>query len=232
MTNSGMIVTRTPLTIHDSLLGDITCGTQSLDAGDTQTCYGSYTTTNSNFDTGIVFTSAYASDSVLTNSETINFFVTALDVPYYTLTPDTQRVSEGVGTVTLNINRLGALMTESSISYRAVEGTAVAGSDFLAVVGDVTFMPNEYTKPITVSVVDDSLDENLEQFSVVLSPTDDAETIWARSTVDIDDNDQTLYFSIDVTDPEDESSGQAEISVELQRTRCSSYEWPCRDGPV
>ena len=216
VTNSGMIVTRTPLTIHDSLLGDITCGTQSLGAGDTQTCYGSYTTTNSNFDTGIVFTSAYASDSV-TNSETINFFVTTLDVPYYTLTPDTQRVSEGVGTVTLNVNRLGALMTESSISYRTVEGTAVDGSDFLAVEGEVTFMPNEYSEIITVSVVDDALDENLERFSVVLSPTDEAETIWARSTVDIDDNDQTLYFSIDVTDPEDESSGQAEISVELQR---------------
>ena len=217
VTNSGTTVTRTPLTIHDSLLGDITCGTQSLGPGDTQRCYGSYTTTNSNFDTGIVFTSAYASDSV-TNSETINFFVTTLDVPYYTLTPDTQRVGEAVGTVTLNINRLGALMTESSISYRAVEGTAVDGSDFLAVEGEVTFMPGEYTKSITVSVVDDSLDENLERFSVVLSPTDDAETIWARSTVDIDDNDQTLYFSIDVTDPEDESSGQAEISVELQRT--------------
>ena len=215
--NTGNVPTQGPITIHDSVLGEITCSTQSLAANASVVCTDSYTTTAADNDAGIVFSSAYASDG-LTRSGEINFFVTKSGVPYYSLAPSTQVASETVGdsTAPLQIVRQGALSEETSISYRTVDVTALGGLDYEEIEGEVTFLANEYLKVISVTISDDTLDENEEQFAVVLSPTDDPDSIWSRATVSILDNDALLTFSIGVTEPEDEASGYAEVTVELQ----------------
>ena len=215
VSNTGDVATQSPITIHDSVLGEVTCSTQSLAANASVVCTDSYTTTAADNDAGIVFSSAYAFDGV-TRSGDINFFVTKPGVPHYSLAPSTQTVNEATGMASLQIVRQGALDEETSIAYRTVDETALGGSDYEEIEGEVTFLANEYIKVINITISNDTLNENTEQFAVVLSPADDPDSIWARATVSIVDNDANLTFSIYVTEPEDEASGYAEITVELQ----------------
>ena len=59
--------------------------------------------------------------------------------------------------------------TTQSVAYTTSNGTAQAGSDYVAASGTVTFAPGEMQKTITVSIVGDTTPEADETFSVLLS---------------------------------------------------------------
>jgi hypothetical protein len=66
------------------------------------------------------------------------------------------------------------LLSESSaapvtVSYSTRNGSALAGSDYIATSGTLTFAPGELTKQITVDVVGDILAEDIEVFFVDLA---------------------------------------------------------------
>ena len=56
-----------------------------------------------------------------------------------------------------------------TVRFNTVDGTAKAGSDYTARTGTLSFAPGEKTKTITVTVLDDSDSEPVEEFSVVIS---------------------------------------------------------------
>lgn len=56
-----------------------------------------------------------------------------------------------------------------SVNYTTTDGTAVAGSDYVATTGTLTINPGEINKGISVQVLDDNLDEIDETFFVNLS---------------------------------------------------------------
>lgn len=56
-----------------------------------------------------------------------------------------------------------------SIRFDTMDGTATAGEDYTAAVGILTFAPGDTTGFITVSLLNDSLDENSEDFFVNLT---------------------------------------------------------------
>ncbi len=64
-----------------------------------------------------------------------------------------------------------------TIDYSTVDGTAKAGSDYTATSGTLTFAPSDKSyKQVTVPILDDSVDDSGEQFSLVLSnPTGGAQ---------------------------------------------------------
>ena len=79
-------------------------------------------------------------------------------------------VGEGDGTASLTVT-LSAASTESiTVTYTTADGTASAGSDYTAASGTLTFAPGDTAdKTITVTVLDDALDEPDEDFTVTLS---------------------------------------------------------------
>ncbi len=56
-----------------------------------------------------------------------------------------------------------------SVDYATVNGTALAGSDYQATSGTLTFAPGQATATITVPIIGDIVQEGAETFRVVLS---------------------------------------------------------------
>lgn len=78
-------------------------------------------------------------------------------------------VAEHGVSVTINVNRSNLTNSEVSVDYSAVDGTAVAGSDFQPVSGNLIFAPGETNKTFTVTLIDDTLEEGNETVLLKLS---------------------------------------------------------------
>jgi len=78
-------------------------------------------------------------------------------------------VDERAGTVTFTVTRSGSLTGASSVNFATANGTATAGSDFAALNGTVSFAAGETTKTVTVAVLNDTLIENPETFTINLT---------------------------------------------------------------
>jgi hypothetical protein len=79
-------------------------------------------------------------------------------------------VTEGTAvTYTVTLNAVSGLPV--TVSYNTANGTAIAGSDYTAVVGgSVTIPAGSTTNTFTVTTTDDTIDENNgETFTVTLS---------------------------------------------------------------
>jgi Calx-beta domain-containing protein/VCBS repeat protein len=108
-------------------------------------------------------------------------------------------VSEGSATVTVNVLRSGDTTGTSSIDYSTAHGTAVAGSDYVAASGTLTYLPGEISKPVQITVLNDSTFEGNETFSLNISnPSAGAQLLSPSSAViNIIDNDPRPGISID-----------------------------------
>jgi hypothetical protein len=91
--------------------------------------------------------------------------------------------------ITFTVNLSGPSATAVSVQYATQNGTAVAGSDFNAAAGTITFAPGETSKSIDVYVIADSLVEPNEGFSVVLTAPVGAELATAVGVGTIVDDD-------------------------------------------
>jgi hypothetical protein len=70
----------------------------------------------------------------------------------------------------LTVTLASPLASPVTVDFTTVDGTAtVAGGDYLAVSGTLTFAPGETSKPVVVSVVGDTVFETDETFQVALS---------------------------------------------------------------
>jgi hypothetical protein len=83
-------------------------------------------------------------------------------------------VSQNEGDVgTTNFNFTVSLSPASgnivTVDYAVVDGTAIAGSDYISTSGTLTFKPGDVSKTITVLVIGDDVKEANETFSVHLS---------------------------------------------------------------
>ena len=67
---------------------------------------------------------------------------------------------------------MGADVSTRTIQYATVDATAVAGSDYTATSGSLTFLPGEITKTISVPVKADALLEDDEYFELKLTESD------------------------------------------------------------
>jgi Calx-beta domain-containing protein len=120
-----------------------------------------------------------------------------------TLTINDVAVTEGdagttnaVFTVTLN----GATALPATVNFATGNGTAIAGTDYVAASGTLTFAPGTTTQPITVAVQGDLLDEAAENFFVNLSGASNATITDPQGQGTINDNDPTPTLVInDVT---------------------------------
>jgi hypothetical protein len=89
-----------------------------------------------------------------------------------------------------------------SVNYSTADGTAKAGSDYLASAGTLTFAAGETTKTITVQVSGDRLDELDENFFVNLTGATNAAIADSQAVGIITDNDASPTLVISVNPPE------------------------------
>jgi hypothetical protein len=116
-------------------------------------------------------------------------------------------VAEGSG-ATFTATLSGAYGANVTVSYRTVNGTAASGTDYTASAPTtLTFTPGQTTKPISVNTTNDTLDEDDETFSVVLSNPGHATVLNDTATATVTDNDATPTVSIATPTPRTEGTG-------------------------
>ncbi|MFC0212413.1 Calx-beta domain-containing protein [Paenibacillus chartarius] len=112
--------------------------------------------------------------------------VISLYVPHYT-------VDESDEAVVMTVTRSNPTSGSVSVDFAAKGGTAVAGSDFIASSGTLTFGPGETSKSIVVPLINDAQHESEESFEVELSnPVNAVIGSIAKAGVTVTDNDAAV----------------------------------------
>jgi uncharacterized delta-60 repeat protein/uncharacterized repeat protein (TIGR01451 family) len=108
----------------------------------------------------------------------------------------TYTVSESGVQATITVFRTAITNTSVGVDYSTSDGTATAGSDYLATSGTLNFAPGEVSKTFTVSIIDDTLIEGDETVLLKLTnPTGQASLLNPNAaTLTIVDNDGSLIL--------------------------------------
>jgi hypothetical protein len=96
-----------------------------------------------------------------------------------------------------------------SCSFATSNGTATAGSDYIATSGALTFAPGEVEKPVVVLVIGDTVDEVQETFFLDISNVQNASVSSSRGTGFIVDDDGPTISINDVSVTEGNSGTKA-----------------------
>ncbi len=125
------------------------------------------------------------------------------------------QVDEDAGTVTLNVVRTGSSRAAVSVDYATVDGTAVAGDDYVSANATLDFDAGVNTLPVTIQITDDKLDEPNETFAVQLSNPTNGAVLGAidESTVTIIDDDVAGELGIQATATVGEQAGSVSLTV-------------------
>jgi hypothetical protein len=173
-------------------------GTLSFASGETNKTFTVSLKTDTTYETNETFTIGLGGPSTEASLGTVtNLTVTITDTQSY-LSFETNSVSaaEGDGTVTLTVNRTGALTETNTLAYSFRAGTA-GTSDYKATNGTLTFLPDATNATITVGIVDDNIVESNETFTVTISSPKGGASISGTNTavVTIDNTDTGFAFT-------------------------------------
>ncbi|MFN6519415.1 MAG: Calx-beta domain-containing protein, partial [Nostoc sp. CreGUA01] len=97
-------------------------------------------------------------------------------------------VNENDGTAIVTVTR-GNASAAASVNYTTADGTAKAGSDYVAVSGTLNFAAGETSKNISIAIKDDSVTEANEAFTLKFSNAVGVLLPITQTTVTIVDND-------------------------------------------
>jgi serralysin len=101
--------------------------------------------------------------------------ITNDDFPSITLSPNSQTVVEGLTSpqnLSYTVSLSGSSTQTITVQYSTFNGTALAGSDYTTTTGTLTFKPGVTSQTISIPIVNDSVNEANETFTVKLtSPT-------------------------------------------------------------
>ncbi len=87
--------------------------------------------------------------------------------PAFTINDVTRNEKAGTATFTVTLSSASGLPI--TVGYATVGGTATSGADFAPTSGTLSFAPGVLTQTIVVPITDDTIFENSESFTVVLS---------------------------------------------------------------
>src|SRR5439155_20503961 len=99
-------------------------------------------------------------------------------------------VQAGAATATFAVTLSPASASTVTVSWATADGSAKAPADYLAASGSVTFAPGETSKPVQVTVVDDTAVEGSQTFKVLLSGAVGATVADGTGVATIFDDDQ------------------------------------------
>ncbi|MBU3015581.1 hypothetical protein KO488_12500, partial [Poseidonibacter lekithochrous] len=78
-------------------------------------------------------------------------------------------VQEEDGVLTFTVSLSNPSISEITVDFTTADGTALAGSDYVAQNGTITFAPGETSKTISISIIDDLIYEDSESMFVNLT---------------------------------------------------------------
>lgn len=108
-------------------------------------------------------------------------------------------VSEG-GTLVFTITKSGTASGTTTVNYATADSSAVAGSDYTAASGTLTFLATDTSKTVIVATTDDAVRESAETMLLNLSnATGGATIIDGQGTGTIVDNDTFACSSVSFT---------------------------------
>ena len=110
-----------------------------------------------------------ASDGSETADTTVTINVTDVDETPAIRVADAE-ATEGDDTAMLfRVTLESASSATVTVNYATADGTAVAGEDYTATSGTLTFAPGETEKTVSVAITDDTVEDSGETFRLVLS---------------------------------------------------------------
>ncbi|MDJ0732670.1 MAG: glycoside hydrolase family 9 protein [Nostocaceae cyanobacterium] len=119
-------------------------------------------------------------------------------VPLPTLSINEVTVNEGDtdgNVATFEVQLSEASDEEVTVNYTTKDGTAIAGSDYSATAGTITFAPRETSKTITVPIAGDTIEEEDKTFILELSESNNATIANSQGIGTIIDDDQAIISS-------------------------------------
>ena len=156
------------------------------------------------------------------------------DAPALTLSAPASAATEGDDdNLAFTVTLAPASGREVTVSYATSDGTAVSPADFTAAAGDasLTFAPGETTKTVTVPIVDDTLDEDDETFTVTLSDPTDATVAAGSATGTIADDDDPPELGVeDVAASEDAGNLTFTVTLAPASGRAVTVSYATSDG--
>ena len=147
----------------------------------------------------------------------------------------TYGAGESDGTVTITVLRSGILTAPSTVNYSTSDGTAVAGSDYSATSGTLTFAPGVGAQTFVVPVLGDTTDETDETVTLTLSsPTIATLDPPSVATLTITDDDAAPSITIsDISRAEGNAGATAfDFAVRLSNPSASvvTVDYATADG--
>lgn len=143
-------------------------------------------------------------------------------------------VGEDAGNFTLNVTLSQASLATVTVDFATVDSSAKAADDYLATSGTLTFNPGSTSESITIAVVEDSLDEDTEILTVVLSNPTNAKILDSLGVVEIADNDDPPLLSIDDVSLQEPDTSTATmnftVSLSAPSSRDVSFDFSTTDS--
>lgn len=101
--------------------------------------------------------------------------------------------------LTFEVRRRGDASVPASVTIFTQDGTATAGADYLPLNTNLTFVAGEWSKTVSVAILDDAVVEATEQFSLRLTNATGGFSLGQPSTVtiSIQNNDAGIEFTQD-----------------------------------
>ncbi len=141
-------------------------------------------------------------------------------------------VPENAGTATVRVRLDPARSTRVSVDWATADGTAAAGTDYGAGSGVVIFAPGQTEQTITVTVLNDAVDEESETFAVRLSnASGDARVARSTATVTIlDDEGEASLTATDAATEEDANAAIVRVSLSRVSNEAVTVRYATLDG--
>lgn len=119
------------------------------------------------------------------------------DDPLPSLAINGLTVNEAAGSANFTLTLSAPSGRPVTVNFATAGGSATAGADFVNGSGTITLAPGDTMRPVTVSIVDDLLDEANEAFTVTLAGEVNATLATAVGTGTIVDDDPTPTLTVD-----------------------------------
>jgi hypothetical protein len=136
-------------------------------------------------------------------------------VPVVQFSTATTSISETAGSVVITVTRAGGL-GPFSVHYATADGTARAGTDYLAASNTLNFAAGDISKTIAVTILNDAVADASETFSLSLSSPTGGAVLGTQSTSTVTVIDNTYRAAGDF-----DADGRSDVGV----FRPSTAQW-------
>ncbi len=128
-------------------------------------------------------------------------------------------VNEAAGTMTFTVTRANVAAGAFTVDYATADGTALAGSDYVATSGTLTFADNQTSATVTVQITDEGIPELDETFFLNLSNPVGATVADAQAVGTIVNDDGTpIQVSVNDVSIVEGQSGTSILTFTVTRT--------------